>query len=162
MKCERCEFAPGLEEDCPMWDQYGTVWKDGLDGCTVSYHHLKKMEREHDRDLGIMGLEMGIEYDFEHKGLSVEKAIDHMSHMIGMDNPRHKPYRRHGKVFYKPWRNYWCGYDAELDYLSQPCIELVERVDWGGQGIYYYVNRSGLDWLGRRLNMTIHTREGEK
>ena len=38
-----------------------------------------------------------------------DKCIALSSHAIGLDN--HKPYKRHGKFFYKPYRNY---YDASM------------------------------------------------
>ena len=161
MKCDACRFAPGPEDDCPMWNQYGTTWKDGREGCTVSYQRLLKLDAEHDKYLGIMGLEMGLEMDFEHHGLSMEKAVDHAKHMIGMDNPRHKPYKRHGKLFYKPYRNHWAGYDAELNYMSHEAFGLIEKHEAGKpcEMPFYYLTREGLDWLGRRIGVTIHDEE---
>lgn len=142
-----------MNDDCPMFDEYGIEWKDGSYGCTVSYQHLLKLDRELDDHYWIMGTEMGLEMDFEHHNLSMEKAIDHASHMVGLDNA--KPYKRHGKLFYKPYRNYWDGFDAELDYMSHDVFGLVKKCDHDGAP-YYVLTRCGLDWLGRRLNITIY------
>ena len=165
MKCDFCPFAPpsGPEgaDACPMFDEFGTVWKDGRDGCTLTYSHLKKLERERDNDYDIMGMEMGLEMDFEHHGLSMEKAVDHARHMIGLDNLRHKPYTRHGKQFYKPYRNHWAGFDAELDYMSHDAFGLVEKHEAGKpyEMPFYYLTRQGLDWLGRQIGVTIRDPE---
>lgn len=166
MKCDSCQFAPptGPEgaDACPMFDQYGTEWKDGQCGCTLSYSHLKKMEQERDRDYRIMGLEMGLEMDFEHHGLSMEKAVSDAKHMIGLDGLKHKPYTRHGKKFYRPYRNHWGGYNAELDYMSHAAFGLVDKVNaktppWGMP--FYYLTRDGLEWLGSQIGVTIHNPE---
>lgn len=166
MKCDSCPFAPpigpeGDGDDCPVFDKYGTVWKDGRDGCTLSYSHLKKMDEEHDRYYGIMGMEMGLEMDFEHHGLSMEKAVDHAKHMIGLDGFRHKPYTRHGKKFFKPYRNHWAGFDAELDYMSHEAFGLTEKQEPEKEGgmPFYYLTREGLDWLGRQIDVTIRDPE---
>lgn len=161
MKCEACRFAPGMEEDCPFWDEYGTVWKDGREGCTVSYQHVLKLEREHDKDYWIMGTEMGLEMDFEHHGLNMEKAVEDSMHMIGLDMLKHKPYIRHGKKFFKPYRNYWAGFNPELDYMSHDAFGFVEKQEpkIAGGMPYYYLTREGLDWLGRQLKITIHDEE---
>lgn len=161
MKCESCRFAPGMDEDCPFWDAFGTVWKDGSEGCTVSYQRLLKLERERDEDYWIMGTEMGLEMDFEHHGLNMKKAVKNAMHMIGLDMLKHKPYVRHGKKFFRPWRNYWAGYNAELDYMSHDVFSFVEKQEpkLSGGMPYYYLTRRGLDWLGRRLGITIHDEE---
>ena len=167
MKCDSCQFAPptGPEgaDACPMFDQYGTEWKDGQCGCTLNYSHLKKMEQERDRHYRIMGLEMGLEMDFEHHGLSMEKAVSDAKHMIGLDGLKHKPYTRHGKKFYRPYRNHWGGYNAELDYMSHAAFGLIKKVNsnsmlpWGMP--FYYLTRDGLEWLGRQIGVTIHNPE---
>lgn len=33
--------------------------------------------------------------------------IDYASHAIGLDNK--KPYKRHGKLYYRPYRNYYAA-----------------------------------------------------
>lgn len=165
MKCDSCPFAPpaGPEgaDECPMFDRYGTEWKDGRCGCTLSYSHLKKLDQERDRDYAIMGMEMGLEIDFKHHGLSMERAVDNAKHMIGLDMLKHKPYTRHGRKYYKPYRNYWAGFNAELDYMSHKAFGLIDKVDAKKpyEMPFYYLTREGLDWLGRRIGVTIHDEE---
>ena len=165
MKCDFCPFAPpsGPEgaDDCPMFDEYGTEWKDGRCGCTLSYSHLKKLDEMRSEYYGIMGMEMGLEMDFENHGLSMEKAVDHAKHMIGLDGFRHKPYTRHRKQFYRPYRNHWAGFDAELDYMSHKAFGLTEKQepDRPDGMPFYYLTRAGLDWLGRQIGVTIRDPE---
>ena len=79
-------------------------------------------------------------------------------HIIGLDDPRHKPYTRHGKKFYKPYRNYFSGNDADLDRLVDAGYMGVEEIECGGRVDYrtYWFNRKGLDWLGEQLGIYIH------
>jgi hypothetical protein len=86
-------------------------------------------------------------------------------HTIGMNDScsqRHKPYHRHGRLFYKPWRNCFNTY---LD--SKPWLELCLRgyAEHGQVFVAdgdrppltnYRLTRKGLDWLGRELGMTIY------
>ena len=166
MKCDFCRFAPPSgeygPEDCPFLDsEYGTEWKDGRCGCTLTYSQLKKMDEEKNEYYFWMGTEMGIEMDFENHGLSMEKAIEYCKHMIGLDGFRHKPYTRHGKKFYKPYRNHWAGANAELDYLSSDVLGLMvkQEPERAGGMPFYYLTRRGLEWLGRQIHVTIHDEE---
>lgn len=84
-------------------------------------------------------------------------------HAIGLDG-RHHPYQRHGKLFYKPWRNHFAALEG-----TQTC-ETWELLEYEGIASSYishdyYVQkvfsltRAGLDWLGGRLGITIHDEE---
>ena len=74
------------------------------------------------------------------------QKIDDMRHAIGLDYK--KPYHRHGKTFYKPYRNRFYTYadDSIWNQLHQD--GLAERS-----------GADGLDWLGNQLNITIHDEE---
>lgn len=94
-------------------------------------------------------------------------------HCIGMDgsSPRHRPYTRHGRKFYKPWRNYFSslrndrtweplveeGYAGKRDYTSH------YTTDGGAkrtiEGTTYWMTRKGLDWIGEQIGVTIHDEE---
>ena len=79
-----------------------------------------------------------------------------MSHVIGLDQSR--PYKRHGKLFYKPYRNYFTGENQYLTYLCGP-VRLVKRTEQDGpfgKYVTYELTRRGLDFLERRLNMKIY------
>lgn len=88
-----------------------------------------------------------------------EKTINFAKHAIGLDNK--KPYKRHGKLFYKPYRNY---YDASYD--NRPVWEELVKLKYADAGKKnrdgsrtYWLTRKGLDWLGEELGITIHDEE---
>lgn len=156
MKCEFCRFQPpvgaeGYQDECGYFEKYGKVWKDGREGCTLTHAQLQKADEEYSEYLGNMGLDMGMADDFEHLGLSMERAIKVCKHMLGMDN--RKTYRRHGREFYKPYRNYFCGYQKELDYLAGG-IGLAEK-NPDGKYVYYSLTPAGIRWLERKIGIVI-------
>lgn len=159
MKCSRCRFAPGpnsegyYEDDCPYFDEYGTTWKDGEEGCTLSFHQLKKWDNEYADYLGNMGLEMGMEMDFDSRGISMEQTIDHCKHMLGMDN--RSTYKRHGKEFYKAYRNYWDGEEPGLEWMSGDVIGLAKNLRGESESPYYKLTKAGIQWLERQIHVTI-------
>lgn len=81
--------------------------------------------------------------------------IDNAKHCIGLDYK--KSYTRHGKKFYRPYRNYYAvhisngawmhlkekGY-ADHDQASE-CEHCI-----------FWLTRKGLDWLGKELDITIY------
>ncbi len=94
-------------------------------------------------------------------------------HCIGMADScsqRHRPYTRHGRKFYRPWRNYFSstrndpmweplvseGYAAKRDYTSRYTVNGKEHVS---EGTTYWMTRKGLDWLGEQLGIVIHDEE---
>ena len=79
------------------------------------------------------------------------------AHMIGLNYKR--PYIRHGRRYYKPYRDYF--YSA----LSGPDYETLRKMEKKGyvvsgkpgeKGIYFWMTREGLDWLGEKLRIQIH------
>lgn len=118
------------------------------------------MDEKYSNYLGDMGDDMGIQMDFDNKGWRLEEALDDMRHMIGLDMFKHKPYRRHGKSFYRPYRNYWAGFNRYMDYFSG-AIGLAEKLEpeASGKMPYYYLTRRGLNFLGRHIGVTIHEEE---
>lgn len=164
MKCDTCPFAPtqseaGDYDDCICPPEYMVTWKDGRDGCSLTYRQLKKLDSAHDQALYEMGIDMGIEMDFESRGWDFDRAIEIMAHTIGLDQKA--PYKRNGKKFYRPYRNYYCGGNKYLDYLSG-ALGLVakgENVGSRGEYVYYSLTRAGLDFLGRHLEITIRDKE---
>lgn len=78
-------------------------------------------------------------------------------HCIGMvDSCAHKPYTRHGKKFYRPWRNYFTTnqLDAEWDKLCEAGYAAHGNVS--DSGVTYWMTRAGLDWLGEALEVHIY------
>lgn len=163
MKCEFCKFAPpvnadGYQDECSLFDLYGTVWKDGKEGCTMSYQTLAKNERMHDEEMADMATEWGLEHDFEIHGWDIEKTIEHCKHMVGYDH--HIPpkvYHRHGKAFYKAYRNYWYGkMRDDFEYMCRKSFGYMERTVASNDGyVYYSLTEEGLKWLGRKTKMII-------
>ena len=163
MKCEFCRFAPpvnadGYQDECSLFDLYGIVWTDGREGCTMSYKTLEKNERMHDEAMADMATAWGLEHDFENHGWDIEKTIEHCKHMIGYDH--HMPpkvYHRHGKAFYKAYRNYWYGkMRDDFEYMCHKTFGYMVRTMPSDDGyVYYSLTKDGLRWLGNRMHLTI-------
>ncbi len=88
-----------------------------------------------------------------------EQCISFAKHAIGLDN--NKPYKRHGKLFYKPYRNY---YDASINdcevwevMANNGYAERGRKDRYGGR--MYWLTRKGLDWLGEKLGIKIYNEE---
>ena len=95
---------------------------------------------------------------------TMRQEILHCIGMIDSGSQRHRPYRRHGKIFYRPWRNYFCsaaddqtwnrlceaGYAAHGD---------IHAHDGRKPSTTFWMTRAGLDWLGREIGMTIYDEE---
>lgn len=90
---------------------------------------------------------------------TMRQNVLHCIGMVDSCNRRHKPYRRHGRVFYRPWRNYFSTPSP-----SSPWEELckhgyADRGPVDDRGVLYWMTRKGLDWLGDQLEMTIYDEE---
>ena len=75
-------------------------------------------------------------------------------HVIGLDSK--KPYTRHGKKFYRPYRNSWGGRDKELDKLVEVGLMNAYPSERTGERYWYSFNRAGLDWLGEQIGVKIY------
>lgn len=83
--------------------------------------------------------------------------IDIARHCIGMDY--RKTYHRHGKAFYRPYRNYYALWKRD-PYWESLVEEGYAKCETTSQGnVIYFMTRKGLDWLGKRLGVTIHDEE---
>ncbi len=90
--------------------------------------------------------------------------IDLMIHAVGLNYK--KPYIRHGKRFYKPYRNYFNTTLPDEDWVKimekGHAIMGVERVHKSQDGektyksVNFYLTRKGLDYLGDFLNIHIY------
>lgn len=152
MRCDCCPLCPVddyaicLESE----GEYGIEHADGMLGCRHPRNWAEKRNEEYCNYLGEEGMDMGIEMMFFENDL--KKAIDLCKHTIGLDHS--KPYHRHGKAFYKPYRNYFAASsDGErlLDRLSGLVAERRETE----RSVIYRLTPDGLKWLGRQLNITI-------
>lgn len=154
MRCDNCPLCPIAEDDVCLESEgkYGIEHADGMLGCKHPRNWAEKKSRECDEHYGTMGTDMGIEMTFTPEELA--EVIDLCKHMVGLD--RHQPYHRHGKAFYKPYRNYFCdGANGNrlFDKLTGVLGLITSRQS--EKYVYYYLTRAGLDWLGRRLKIEI-------
>lgn len=79
------------------------------------------------------------------------KQIDLMKHCIGLH--RRKPYRRHGKLFYKPYRNYFdCGRHDDSDWSE--LANYGYAVDYYGKG-WYELTKAGFEALSSAIGIHI-------
>lgn len=89
------------------------------------------------------------------------KEVQYAAHTIGLDNKR--PYQRHGKFFYRPYRNYFITHEKSPDFPSWRglCEKGYAECHTGrNPGNYRFcLTRAGLDWLGDELGITIYDEE---
>ena len=85
----------------------------------------------------------------------LNRAIEICEHMVGLDYKR--PYHRHGKAFYKAYRNYYDDVPEGNKILDKLPKELF-TVYRNARGTTYYLTQVGLGWLGRQLRITISRR----
>ena len=152
MRCDCCPLCPIAEDDvCPESEgKYGIEHADGMLGCRHPKNWAKKRDEEHMEDLSDMGTDMGVELCLSEDELKI--AVDYCKHMVGLDYER--PYQRHGRLFYKPYRNHWeapANGNKILDKL--PRFLVTREAD--EMGVLYALTVDGLKWLGRQLKITI-------
>lgn len=152
MRCDCCPLCPVDDYAVCIESEgkYGVEHADGMSGCRHPRNWAEKRNEEYCNYLGDMGTDMGIEMMFSEDDL--KKAIELCKHTIGLDHS--KPYHRHGKVFYKPYRNYFAASingEKLLDRLSGLVVERRETE----RSVIYRLTPDGLKWLGRQLNITI-------
>lgn len=80
-------------------------------------------------------------------------------HAIGLDHK--KPYKRHGKLFYRPYRNYYDASPKDCETWELMCDEgyAVRGIKDRYGGRMYWLTRKGLDWLGEKLGIKIYDEE---
>ena len=88
------------------------------------------------------------------------KPVQLAAHAIGLDYKR--PYIRHGKTFYRPYRNYYTtGARSPESTIWKDLCE-YGYANWRRSrngGFTYWLTRAGLDWLGETLGITIYDEE---
>ena len=85
--------------------------------------------------------------------------IELARHAIGLDHK--EPYKRHGKLFYKPYRNYYYASPKGFKTWELMCdagyADRCRKDRYGGR--MYWLTRNGLDWLGEKLGIKIYDEE---
>ena len=88
-----------------------------------------------------------------------KRCIDLASHAIGLD--KKKPYKRHGRLFYRPYRNYYDASPRDCEVwnlmVDSGYAEAGRKNRYGGR--MYWLSRKGLDWLGEKLGIHIYDEE---
>lgn len=178
MRCSLCPLCPPTgeynDDVCPEMDgPYGVEYKDGECGCRHPYNWAKKRDDEHTEYLGRMGAEMGLdmmEDDWKRQdGGSYDAWVDHtiaiMEHALGMDH--RKTYRRNGKEYYKPYRNYFSTSMSNFvgwNILTKRGLAEASYNDGKNtyghmQGMTYSVSELGKLWLTRHTKIIIKPEE---
>lgn len=157
MRCDLCPLCPIAQDDVcfEAEGKYGIEHADGMLGCKHPWNWVKKRDKEYDEYLGVMGTDIGIEMSFSEEGL--KQVIELCKHMVGLDY--RKPYHRHGKTFYKPYRNYFTAQSKHKLFEKLPDWIINKRQDKESGHMCYWLTREGLDWLGRQINITIRNEE---
>ena len=152
MRCDCCPLCPIAEDDaCPESEgKYGIEHADGMLGCRHPKNWAKKRDEEHTEYLSDMGTDKGVELCISEDELKI--AVDYCKHMVGLDYER--PYQRHGKLFYKPYRNHWEAPAYGNKILDKLPRFLVTR-EADEMGVLYALTVDGLKWLSRQLKITI-------
>lgn len=150
MRCDCCPLSDP-EDVCPEAEgKYGLEHKDGVLGCTHPRNWVEKRNTEYSEYCYRMGLDMGIEMDLSPDELA--KAIAICEHMVGLDYKR--PYHRHGKAFYRAFRNFYSDVPEGNAILDKLPDEMV-TVRHSERSAMYHLTQAGLEWLGRQLHITI-------
>lgn len=153
MRCDCCPLADP-EDSCPESEgEYGLEHRDGVCGCKHPKNWIKKRDAEYSESIYWMGLDMGIEMRLSPDELT--RAIEICKHMVGLDYKH--PYHRHGKAFYKAYRNFYGDLPEGNKILDKLPKELF-FVHRNERGATYYLTQDGLDWLGRQLKIKITRR----
>lgn len=79
-------------------------------------------------------------------------VIDLCKHMVGLG--RKRPYHRHGKEFYRPYRNVFAS-NFPGNRLLNKLPHLIITKSQSEKRVYYKLTTEGLQWLGRQLGITI-------
>lgn len=87
-----------------------------------------------------------------------EKEIDSMKHCVGLDYKN--PYIRHGKKFYRPYRNRYATYVDDVTWNRLFGKGMAKHIDVGDMGqTIFFLTRKGLDALGEEIGVHIYDEE---
>lgn len=175
-RCEECSYLYTTggeypETYCPLVseeDEKFDTDDEGYSGCRYNMRTLKKKEREHDEAeyrslLGYDDFMLTNSIDMtEEDSKILNQIMRAMMHTIGMwpEGLRH-PYKRHGKIFYRPYRNH---FDTAPNCYGYWMWERMEKAGHAeahktGNGEMWHLTRRGLDWLEMKLQIRIYDEE---
>ena len=173
--CEECEYLDStggeyLETYCPIVSENDPKFFESMEGCGCRYNlrTLKKMERERDEAehrsyLGYDDFMLVNSIDItEENSRKLKQIIEVMMHTIGLwPEGLRRAYKRHGRIFYRPYRNYFNTKPGCEGYWMWERMQKTghAEVDKCGQGEFWHLTRHGLDWLEMKLDMRIYDEE---
>lgn len=82
------------------------------------------------------------------------EAIEQAKHAVRLDYQ--KPYRRHGKLYYRPYQNYYATIFRDPVWRALVTEGLATCFPEGKDRAIFTLTRSGLDWLGEQIGMKIY------
>ena len=163
MKCNRCPALRSEGYEYP--EEYCCIGIDGSeygtdDGCTLHPMTIKKMVRKYDEAFDMLFQDICEWYNEDEFNKKYNTNVSDINdnyvsqaiHCIGLDYK--KPYTRHGKKFYKPYRN---GYDAGGKDVE--IWDALTQIGYAYKNRTYHLTAAGFRWLGRILNITIKAGE---
>lgn len=84
-----------------------------------------------------------------------DSYIELAKHCIGLDYK--KPYIRHGKRYYKPYRNYFHTIPDDTAWNDLEKMGYAEHAKSPiSCSVVFWLTRKGLDWLGNILDCKIY------
>lgn len=90
---------------------------------------------------------------------TMRQNVLHCIGLIDSCSQRHRPYRRHGRTFYRPWRNYFSTNEPEKEWEKLCEAGYAAHGTVSDRGVLYWITRKGMDWIGNQLDMTIYDEE---
>ena len=83
-----------------------------------------------------------------------KQHIEEAKHAIGLDYKN--PYKRHGKLFYKPYRNNFATNNTDKIWTELAANGYAEHDEPNERGMIYRLTNKGLEWLGNELGIKIY------
>lgn len=169
MKCERCPANVKTSYEYDEYDCYAgvpdeelTEDKKGNYGCNLHWKTIQKRLQEHYNSYNISIADGQRMCNPEKYAVILEKAngdayIKCAMHCIGLD--RKKPYKRNGKMYYRPYRNYYnTTYNnaiwSNLRFLGfSECDKNYWEIKDGSEATNFWLNEDGRKWLAEKLGI---------
>lgn len=176
--CEECKYLSFYgEEDpesyCPLVSEDDPKFDEDVKGCGCHYNIRTLQKRDEEREEAEYRDMLGYD-DFllvngidltEENSRKLKMITEVMMHTIGMwpEGLRHA-YKRHGKIFYRPYRNYFSTAPHLSGYWMWERMEKAGhaeriKVDPDSGGEIWHLTRRGLNWLEMKLKARIYDEE---
>lgn len=168
MRCERCPACRRTSYEYGDYECYAGVnddemkeYQNGEYGCTFHWKTIQKRIHQHDSCYEISVADAQRLCNPEKYAEVLEKAnaqkyLEDAKHCIGLD--RHNPYKRNGKLYYRPYRNrFYIHYNnpiwSDLRWLG---FAECEKKYWEVKEddlVLFWLNEDGRKWLAEKLGI---------